>query len=209
MPVKTAPGPLRFLALTVAPCKTSLRSMASFDDSVKTPIFGQRDDGAPWRAGLYSPGYIIKTTLINRLLSSFPAHRGEINREFILTVNPEEFVYPFLIISGNCTSSRIYCFTGKIKILADMPGINSNDLMRGNSIAPFHSIWDGCPDKGNGCFFRILLTKNGLNYLSIQVLLSKFKQELMLKGKVTVYPLIHSPYIQNTEICFKCMAAAG
>src|SRR3989304_7505833 len=123
---------------------------------------------------------------MGKLFSPFPAYRGEINCEFILSINPEEFVYPFLIISGNCANSRIYCFAGKIKILADMPGINRNDLMRGNSVTPFHSIWDGCPDKSNGCFFRILLTKNSLNYLSIQVLLSKFKQELMLKRKVTI-----------------------
>src|SRR3990172_309161 len=35
MPVKTAPGPLRFSALTVAPCKTSLRSTASVDGEIR------------------------------------------------------------------------------------------------------------------------------------------------------------------------------
>lgn len=35
----------------------------------------------------------------------------------------EAFVHPFLIISGNCISSRTYGFTGKIKILAETTGI--------------------------------------------------------------------------------------
>src|SRR5450759_280682 len=90
-----------------------------------------------------------------------------------------------------------------------MAGVNRNDLMGGNSVTPFHSVWDRRPDKGNGGFSRIGLTQNSLHNLSIQVLLGKFKKQLMLNREVTIDSLIQSPDIQNTEISFKRMAAAG
>jgi hypothetical protein len=59
-----------------------------------------------------------------------------VDDEFFLTVNPKELVGNILIVGSNSTGSTVNRLSGKIKVLADMAGINGNDFMGSLRVSP-------------------------------------------------------------------------
>jgi hypothetical protein len=53
--------------------------------------------------------------IISRLFVKLFPDRGKINREFFLSVDPEELIDPFLIIGGDCAGSGADRFACKLQ----------------------------------------------------------------------------------------------
>jgi len=78
------------------------------------------------------------------------AYRGQINDELLLVVHPHQPVHELLMVGSHGARSRPDGLTGQVQILADVPGVQGNDLVGGQPVAPLHAVRDGRPDEDHG-----------------------------------------------------------
>ena len=111
---------------------------------------------------------------------------GKVNGEFLFAVDAEELVTSALIISSDGTASSVDTLAGQIKILADMAGIDSNNLVRGQIIAPLHARRNYRPEKRYGRVRDKVLTEAGFSRFAPNLVIEIQLREFFIKRQIAV-----------------------
>ncbi len=108
--------------------------------------------------------------------SLYFAGRGKVNDKLIFPVQPQETVHLLLVVGGDGTGSGPDSFAGQVEVLADMAGVDQDDLVGGPVIAPLHPVGDGRPDKDRRPCPHKSLPEGGVDDLLRQVFFAELEE---------------------------------
>ena len=120
-----------------------------------------------------------------------------------------ELVHELLVVGGHGAGPGPNRLAGQIQVLADVPGVQGNDLVGGQPVAPFHAIGDGRPNEDRGGPAGEGLAEGGLRQFFRHLLLSEQVQQLMLQRQVTIEARLQTAHPQHGQVGFQRVPVAG
>jgi len=137
------------------------------------------------------------------------AHRRQIDREFRFTVHTKQRIRRLLVIRGHGTRTGANAFAGQVEILADVTGIQGNDLITGLAVSPLHAFGHGGPKKRDRSPADEPLSQGCPHHPRLQVLRPPHRQERVVQRQIAVESRSKAHHPENGQVRFQRMAATG
>ena len=175
---------------------------------------GQADTGPevkPWTpngSGWTTTGW--KTRQGNEGLDSRNlAHRGEINDKLVVAVHPHQPIHQLLMVRCHGTCACPNGFASQVKVLADMPGIQGDDLVGRQPVPPFHAVRHGCPDERDRRIPNEGLSQRGLDDLPPELRFLELQEQFVLQRQVAIHAQFQALDAEGQQVGLQRMSGTG